>query len=237
MILSIMRLHRFILNLDLADDRLVISDFETTNQIRNVLRLEAGDRFVVCDGKGKEATAQVVSADKNVVAEVLDRREVASESAARAVLYCAVLKRENFELVAQKATECGVAAIVPVISTRTVKLGVKRDRLQKIAREASEQSGRGIVPEILEPMPLKQAIVHAAENGVNILFEPGAPLFQQPKNDKQKTGLFIGPEGGWDDAEVEQLRAAGYHIAGLGPRVLRAETAAIVASFIATSYV
>jgi len=169
MISSSMRLHRFILDLDLADDRLVISDFETINQIRNVLRLEVGDRFVVCDGKGKEATVQIFTgplgpserdAPKgagNILVDVLDRRDVASESSARVTLYCAVLKRENFELVVQKVTECGIAAIVPIISTRTVKLGVKLERLEKIAREASEQSGRGVIPEILGPIPLKDA--------------------------------------------------------------------------------
>lgn len=240
MILSDMRLHRFILDIDLGAERLDIADREATNQIRNVLRLEAGDRFIVCDGKGKEATVQIVSADGVVVADVLDRREVASENAARVILYCAVLKRENFELVVQKATECGAAAIVPVISTRTVKLGIKRDRLEKIAREAAEQSGRGVVPAIEDPMSLKNAITHAKDNATNVLFEPGAPPFVPTSYTLHATpslGLFIGPEGGWDDAEVEQLRAAGYHVAGLGPRVLRAETAAIVTSFIATSYV
>lgn len=233
-----MRLHRFIVDgVDLSTAQVVLADFETTNQIRNVLRLGAGDRFVVCDGKGSEATAQVVSAEKTVVADLLDRRAVASESAARVTLYCAVLKRENFELVVQKATECGVAAVVPIVSARTVKLGLRIDRLRKIAREAAEQSGRGVVPEVAEPMPLGEAIVHATDNGANVVLEIGAPPFSSTSSPSSATGLFVGPEGGWDDAEVEQLRAAGYHVAGLGPRVLRAETAAIVATFIMTSYV
>lgn len=230
-----MRLHRFILDADLSADRITLADRETTNQVRNVLRMGAGDRFVVCDGKGKEATVQIVSAEASVVADVLDRRDVATESAARVTLYCAVLKRENFELVVQKATECGAARIVPIVSARTIKLGVKRDRLEKIAREAAEQSGRGIVPEITEPMSLKAAVIHAKDNAANVVFEPGAPSFDpstlRPSN--LPLGLFIGPEGGWDDAEVEQLRAAGYHVASIGPRVLRAETAAIVATYLA----
>ncbi len=231
-----MRLHRFILDLDLSADQIIISDREATNQIRNVFRMEAGDPFIVCDGKGTEATVQVVSDDKTIVAKVVDRRSVDTESATRVVLYGAVLKRENFELVVQKAVECGVSAIVPVISSRTIKLGVKLDRLQKIATEACEQSGRGIVPEIVEPMSLRLAIVHAKSNATNFLFEPGSPPFEPspfaPSN--LPAGLFIGPEGGWDPAELDLMRAANFTAANLGPRILRAETAAIVATFMAT---
>lgn len=229
-----MRLHRFILDLDLSADELVISDREATNQIRNVFRMEAGDPFIVCDGKGTEATVQVVSDDKTIVAKVVDRRSVDTESATKVTLYCAVLKRENFELVVQKAVECGVAAIVPVISSRTVKLGVKLDRLQKIATEACEQSGRGIVPEIVEPMSLRLAIVHAKSNATNFLFEPGSTQFPISNFQSPSIGIFIGPEGGWDPAELDLMRAATFTPANLGPRILRAETAAIVATFMAT---
>ena len=239
-----MRLHRFILDLDLSADQIVISDREATNQIRNVFRMEAGDPFIVCDGKGTEATVQVVSDDQTIVAKVVDRRAVDTESATRVTLYCAVLKRENFELVVQKAVECGVAAIVPVISSRTVKLGVKLDRLQKIATEACEQSGRGIVPEIVEPMSLRLAIVHAKQNATNFLFEPGSPKFPISLPCRQagnfqfpSIGLFIGPEGGWDPAELDLMRAANFTAASLGPRILRAETAAIVATFMTTGRV
>ncbi|MEI6510720.1 MAG: RsmE family RNA methyltransferase [Candidatus Uhrbacteria bacterium] len=229
-----MRLHRFILDLDLSADELVISDREATNQIRNVFRMEAGDPFIVCDGKGMEATVQVVSDDKTIVAKIIDRRAVDTESATKVTLYCAVLKRENFELVVQKAVECGVAAIIPVISSRTIKLGVKLDRLQKIATEACEQSGRGVVPEIVEPMSLRLAIVHAKSNATNFLFEPGSPDFTGTLVPSGSTGLFIGPEGGWDPAELDLMRAATFTPANLGPRILRAETAAIVATFMAT---
>ncbi len=276
-----MHLHRFILNLDLISDQLTVTDRETTNQIRNVFRMDVGDRFILCDGKGREGTVQITALDgtkvprnakftgnakftvnakftgnakftrnakftgtlvpsrSGVVVDVLDRREVLTESSVRAVLYCAMLKRENFELVVQKATECGVAEIVPIVTARTVKLGLKIDRLQKIAREAAEQSGRGIVPEIFDPMSLKESIVHAKQNNANILFEPSGshflgtlvPFRLDATKVAMNRGLFIGPEGGWTDDEVDQMRGAGYHVVSLGPRVLRAETAAIVAVF------
>lgn len=230
-----MRLHRFILDVDLSERRLTVSDREVTNQVINVFRMGAGDSFVICDGKGQEATVEIAEADTVLVVDVGEQRAVDAESATRTILYCAMLKRENFELVVQKATECGVAEIVPVVTARTVKLGAKLDRLQKIAREAAEQSGRGIVPVVHEPMSLKAAIAHAAGNASNVAFEIGAPALVPSR--AASTGVFVGPEGGWDDGEVDLLRGAGYHVAGLGPRVLRAETAAIVASFIVTSYV
>ena len=256
-----MHLHRFILNLDLTADQLTITDRETTNQIRNVFRMDAGDRFVVCDGKGSEATVQITALDgtkvprnagftgtlvpsrNGVVVDVLDRREVMTESSFRTVLYCAMLKRENFELVVQKATECGVAEIVPIVTARTVKLGLKIDRLQKIAKEAAEQSGRGIVSIVTEPLSFKEGIIHAKQNNTNILFDLGGSAFtgtlvpSRPDATKvaMNLGLFVGPEGGWTDDEVEQMRTTGYHVASLGPRILRAETAAIVAVFLATT--
>ena len=232
-----MRLHRFILDVDLSQARLTVSDREVTNQVINVFRMAAGDAFVICDGKGREATVEIVEADKIVVVDVGEQRAVDAESATKTILYCAMLKRENFELVVQKTTESGVAEIVPIVTSRTVKLGAKLDRLEKIAREAAEQSGRGIVPTVHEPMSLKAAIAHAAGNARNVVFELGAPTLELGSWNLElpAVGLFIGPEGGWDEQEVEQLRAAGYHVAGLGPRVLRAETAAIVAVFLAAS--
>jgi 16S rRNA (uracil1498-N3)-methyltransferase len=257
-----MRLHRFVLDVDLSSGRFEISDRETTNQIRNVLRLGVGDRFVVCDGKGREAEVEicegtdgtegaiigghtggrlVANGTKGVVSVVVsDERDVATEGDARVVLYCAVLKREHFEVVAQKATECGASMIVPVVTARTVKLGIKTDRLRKIAREAAEQSGRGVVPEIADSLSLKDAVAHAKNNDANVFFQPGSNLFDplslEPNASRpsRTIGLFIGPEGGWDSVELDYFRAAGFCAAGLGPRILRAETAAAVAVFLAS---
>ena len=237
-VLFSMRLHRFIRDVDLSVHRLVISDRATTNQLLNVFRLVVGDRFVVCDGKESEAVVEILEVDSMIVVEIIERHSVKTESAIRVVLYCAVLKRENFEWVVQKATECGVTEVIPVVTERTVKLGVRLDRLQTIAREAAEQCGRGVVPVIHEPTSFKEALSHSFVNGMNIAFEIGAKTLERDfrRTGVSSVGIFIGPEGGWNDDEMEQLRVAGYHVAGLGPRVLRAETAAIVASFMITSY-
>ncbi len=231
-----MRLHRFIGDFDFSSQRLSVRDAGLRNQLENVLRLEPGDAVELCDGAGKDARARVVAFGKATVDFDVDEvRANAAESPIDVVLYCAILKRENFEVVAQKATETGVRAIVPVLSNRTVKQQLRADRLEKIIREAAEQSGRGIVPSLREPLRFSDALDDAADgNASNVLFELGArqyaPAATAPGD---RVGVFIGPEGGWDDAEVAAARKRGFLVAGLGARTLRAETAATVAVWLA----
>lgn len=237
-----MRRHRFILNVKLAAGPLSVSDFEFRNQVKNVLRLDVGEEMVICDGQGHEAVATL----QNVGASSVDVTvgtvaDNASESFADVVLYCAVLKRENFELVVQKATEAGVRRIVPVISMRTVKTGLRLDRAVKIAKEAAEQSGRGMVPEISEPLTFKAALADADANDVNIIFErdgvalDAAAVGTSTAEHRRKLGAFIGPEGGWETDEVSACHSHGFLVATLGPRTYRAETAAVIASHLLTA--
>ena len=249
-----MRLHRFIIGQNLASGKMVIADPALCHQWMKVLRLGPGDRVVLCDGRGREAEAAIESLDaKQAVISCAASTIVASEPQRGVTLACAVLKRENFELVLQKATECGVQSIVPLLTQRTVKTGLKMDRLERIAREAAEQSGRGIVPEIQEPMALND-FLKSARHPV-IFFHNGKsagvqdcksareqestrartscnPAILQSCN-PQHTTLIIGPEGGWMEEEVEAARAAGCLVQSLGPLTLRAETAAIGASYLA----
>jgi 16S rRNA (uracil1498-N3)-methyltransferase len=123
-----------------------------------------------------------------------------------------------------------------MITKRTVKGGLREDRLERIVREAAEQSGRGRVPIITPILDFKEAITRALTVGEdNYFFHTDAterPLFAGASG---KIGLFVGPEGGWTETEIEEAREAGVHFVTLGPRILRGETAAIVASFLATS--
>lgn len=228
-----MRIHRFVVEVPLASGPLTVRDTELRNQLVNVLRLSPGDALELCDGKGMEASASLLAFGKTSVDLTVDEpRRNEAESAVRATLYLAVLKRENFELAAQKATEAGIARIVPVLSRRTVKTGLRQDRLARIVKEATEQSGRGIVPTVSEPMSLKDALDDAAANDRNAFFELGGAPFSPGPAGRSSIGIFIGPEGGWDDAETAAARDLGMAIATLGPRVLRAETAAVVATYL-----
>jgi len=163
-------------------------------------------------------------------------RKNQAESKVHATLYAAVLKKDLLELVMQKATECGVSEIVPLVTDRTVKKSVKLERLREIAKEAAEQSGRGKAPNIHEPLSVKAALAHAKMNAANYFFHVGdgkSEIFKGAKKEGVRIGLFIGPEGGWSDEEATSATAAGMITASLGPRVLIGETASIIAAFLA----
>lgn len=232
-----MRLHRFIVDLALKPGLVELRDEELVNQLRNVLRLRAGDSLVLCDGDCREAVTKLVAyRGDRVELQIEDIQENQNEPAMFVTLYCALLRKENFELVVQKVTEIGVSRIVPVITKRTVKLQTREDRLLKIAKEAAEQSGRGRVPEIAAPMDFEKACAESKKEYERTFFFSLAEAQLESKTlsieTGQKIALFIGPEGGWDPEEVDLARASGFQLTGLGPLTLRGETAAIVAAYL-----
>lgn len=229
-----MRLNRFFSDFDFSQKTLRLGDREIGHQIKNVLRLGIGEEIVLVS-RGQEAVARIIEYGKDFVAsEILSVKENQNESARRVILYCSILKRENFELVAQKATEVGVSEIVPMICERTIKTGLKGDRLRKIIKEAAEQSGRGVVPVLRESADIKEAIKEADNNDINILFDvSGADFSASDVKKSARVGIFIGPEGGWSDFELDLARQRKFKIASLGKLTLRGETAAIVATYLA----
>ncbi len=229
------RLHRFFGDFDFNSSKLVIKNPEITHQIKKVLRLKAGDEIILADGHSKEAVSRIITTDgKGISVEIRTVFENSAEPVARAVLYAAVLKNEHFEFIAEKATEAGIKEIVPILTNRTVKQNLKIDRLRKIISEAAEQSGRGIIPSITDPVSLEEALALAQANEINLFFEVNSQYFKSESVKGAKSvGLFIGPEGGWHEDEIERARQGkNMHIAGLGRLTLRAETAAAVASFL-----
>ncbi len=230
-----MRLHRFIGQFNLTNDIVEISDVDLVNQIKNVFRFSAGDQIILCDGASNEATAEIVSIDKKKVeARIIERSVNKNKPKNETVLYCAMLKKENFELVVQKAVECGISEIVPVITERTVKLNLNEDRLAKIAREAAEQSGRGTVPKIKKPIKLEEAIKDTAKNSLNLFFDETGEdkvISILESNKQPRINAWVGPEGGWSEKEIELANQAGFKAVSLGKLTLRGETAAIVAAY------
>lgn len=231
-----MRLNRFISDFDLEGQDLSVFDKDILNQVKNVLRLKSGNQILLADGKTNEALAEIVEFGNDFFrVKLLQKESNNNESARKVILYCSILKRENFELVVQKATEVGVAEIIPLICERTVKIGFKKERLAKIIKEAAEQSGRGLLPILDEPMNFSQAVKQAQQNNRNFLFNSsGVKLLMSDINSlKQKTvGIFVGPEGGWSDFEMDLVRQREFKIVSLGKLTLRAETAAIVATYL-----
>ena len=227
-----MRLHRFIGDFDLTQEKISLNDSEIINQLAKVFRLKIGDFFLLCDGKGNEAKAEIISLSKTEIIAVLSEKRKIEGSRNRAFLFCAVLKKDNFELVVQKATEVGISAIIPIRTERTIKTDLNIERLKKIAREASEQSGRGDVPEIMEIEDFEPGKYKKEEN---YLFDLSGEKYACEVQDISPRSIWIGPEGGFSEEEIKKARDAGFRIAGLGPLTLRAETAAIVASYLAAN--
>ena len=192
-------------------------------QVRAVLRLRDGDRLVLLPGDGTEAICRL-EGDACVVE---DRRPAAGEPRHRLTVVQALLKGDGLEQVVQHGTEVGVAAFQLVVTDRSIVRDVpprRLERLRSIAREAAEQSERGLVPEVLAPVLLADALVA----GSVLLFERHEA--RRLGELEPPHGIVIGPEGGFTPAEVDGAVDAGAIVAGLGPRILRSETVAAAAA-------
>ncbi len=217
--------------------RIVLPD-HSARHAREVLRLRAGARVRVFDGEGHEFEAQLDEVSRRRVAlHVTGQAEPLPESPLRLVLAAAPLRGDRMELVIQKATELGVSELWPVVTARTdaaarpALRGSRADRWHKVASGAAEQCGRAVVPHIAPTAPLA-SVLSTPFGGAKLLFversgEPG--LSQRPPLEEAAALALVGPPGGWEPQELERIREAGFARHSLGPRVLRAETAAIVA--------
>ncbi|MDP3999216.1 MAG: RsmE family RNA methyltransferase [bacterium] len=229
-----MKLHRFIGEFDFSKRRQVICDRELVNQIKNVFRLKEGNEILLGDGKMNEALAKIVALQKDLLeAEITKITPNERELETHGILYCSVLKENNFELVVQKATEIGVKEIVPVLAKNTVKLNLNLEQLEKIIKEAAEQSGRGVLPVLHKPISFSEALKHSEGNDLNLFFRPSGMPLREVKRTVPRLGIFIGPEGGWIDEETEAAAKErdNFVMVSLGNLILRAETAAIAAAY------
>ena len=229
-----MHCHRFVVTDDFNNKYLRIFNPKILNQWQKVLRFKPGEQVILVNGLNQEAAAKIISLNNEFAeVEILEVRDNKSEPKIDTILYCSILKKENFEWIAQKATEIGIKEIVPLITKRTIKLNLNKERLEKIISEAAEQSGRGIVPVISNPMRFEEVIKFAQNNNLNLFFDPsGEPFSKTLVKTKNKVGIFIGPEGGWDDEEIFIAKHNDFKIMSLGKLVLRAETAAVISSYL-----
>ena len=133
--------------------------------------MKVGEKIVLADGQLNEAIAEIVASQKDSLeVKILERQKNQNEPNKKIVLYCSVLKRENFEWVVQKAAEVGVLEIRPLVCERTIKTDFKKERLQKIIKEAAEQSGRGRAPVLRETVKFSEAVKDAQNNKANFFF-------------------------------------------------------------------
>jgi 16S rRNA (uracil1498-N3)-methyltransferase len=204
--------------------------------ILTVLRLEAGDEVTVFDGEGTEYRAELREDDEQgMYLAIQEESHPERESPLRITLGQGLLKGDKMKFVIQKATELGVARIVPLTTARSIPLveeereSLRRARWERIAQEAAKQSGRTVVPQIEAIHDIADFLAACA--GARVIFWEGEPTPLREvvdQIDPQKgITLLIGPEGGFSEEEVAAAQTQGFIVAGLGQRVLRAETATL----------
>jgi len=227
-------MHRFYIpKPDIRKTLLEITDPRVVFQCNKVLRMRTGSQFSVFGDDGKEFSVELVEMDrKHIIANVIEELKRDTESEIEVHLYQAIPKKPAlFELVIQKATEIGVSHIYPLITRRTERQHMgKFDRRNLIAIEATEQSGRLKVPLIHHAVNFEEAV--EAENSYVAYESEGKKTISDylPSIRKKKIArLFIGPEGGFDQKEIDDAIAKGAKPFTMGTRILRTETAAIAA--------
>jgi 16S rRNA (uracil1498-N3)-methyltransferase len=233
-------MHRFFVDpQQFSGDRVSLPE-DIAHQIRNVLRLRPGAAILVLDNSGAEYEVLLRQVDKQqVVGEAVAKRPSPNEPAVQLTLYQALMKRDKFEWVLQKGTEIGVSQFVPLVTQRSLVQDVdiktnKQARWHKILTEAAEQSRRGRIPELHPPQTLAEALAaHPPQPGLIAWEEEVGLGLREALGGGERPShisLFIGPEGGFAAEEVKAAPAAGVRAITLGRRILRAETAALVAA-------
>ncbi len=222
---------------NILKDKIIISG-EDVSHIKKVLRMTAGEKLTLCDGKGINYEAVIAGiADGRIECEILSESKAQTEAGIEVTLFQGIPKAAKTDYIIQKTTELGIVKIVPVAMARCVAkidnakdAAKKQQRWQKIAEEAAKQSGRGIIPEVAMPVSFDEAIGMLLEN--DIYFAPYECEEQNSlksvltsKKDVKRIGFIIGPEGGFDLKEVEKLSENSIPTITLGKRILRTETA------------
>lgn len=209
--------------------------------VRDVLRMGRGDSIVLFDGSGMEYPSRIVEAtERNVTLRILGKHQGRSESPIHIRVGIGLLKSGKMDLVIQKISELGVQEVYPVAASRAVpaldpdRAEQRRVRWQTIAQEASRQSGRSVVADVGRVLSLDEFVGRSGDGDISLLFTPeaGRPLDELVKQQDGRPGrvlLLVGPEGGFSAEEEKLAHGQGFLPVGLGPRVLRAETAAILA--------
>lgn len=219
---------------DLLSGAALDLDGDRAHFLRNVLRLQSGDRIAVFNGRDGEWSAEIVELGKrSATLEIADRLRD-QESDPDIWLAFAPIKRARIDFIGQKATELGAAVLWPVFTRFTAMDRVNIDRLRANAAEAAEQCGRLGVPEVREPVRFEELLDQWPENRHLICCDEtggGAPIIDALRDlEPGPAGLMIGPEGGFAKEELDRLeKTANVCRVSLGPRILRAETAALAA--------
>lgn len=225
-------------DLELENSKAYIKD-EDNHHLTKVFRAKEKDIVEISDGEDNQYICEIETIDsKETTLKILEKSKIARESSVKVVLYQGIPKAQKMDMIIQKVTEVGVSTIYPLKMKRCVvnlkeKEDKKIDRWQKIAYEAAKQSKRGVIPKVEKSLTIKEAIKSMESNDLNIVFYEGQGVQKikdilREKQDIKSIGIFIGPEGGFDEEEITLLKDKNAFLGSLGARILRTETAGIV---------
>ncbi len=231
--------HFFVTQDQIVESKIYIRGTDV-NHIKNVLRMKVGEAFQISDGAYKKYLCEVESlAADEVVASIIEEQEADTELPSKLYLFQGLPKSDKMELIIQKAVELGVYEIIPVATKRAVvklddkKAEKKIERWNAIAEGGAKQSGRNLIPEVKKVMSYKEAVAYAKTLDVVLIPYELATGMQETKqiiesiSQGQSVGIFIGPEGGFEESEVNYAVENGAKCITLGKRILRTETAGL----------
>jgi len=212
------------------------------NHIRNVLRMQPGAPLFLFDGSGFDYRAEIIDLSANWIEVIIKEKfQSKTESPIEIILAQALLKDRKLDDIIRQITELGVKTVIPFVAHRSVsrpdagKLTARRNRWEKIAKEALKQCGRSRIPDIHPVVPFDAMLTQTQASEVKVLFweNETVPLTPTPwlgdVKSSRTISVIMGPEGGFTDEEVTQARSHGYFTAGMGPRILKADTATVSA--------
>ena len=233
-------MHRFFAEPGSIGEKEIVITGADVNHIRNVLRMRADEEVLIADGRGAEYRCKLTDLGENEVrAQILWKLDGNAELASAITLFQGLPKSDKMDLIVQKCVELGVDRIVPVSTKRAVvKLDAKKEqtrlkRWNTISESAAKQSGRGVIPEVSGVMSFGKALEEAKKLDVLLIPYERAEHMAETRRvmgeirPGQSVGIFIGPEGGFEESEVEEAVTAGAKAITLGKRILRTETAGL----------
>lgn len=233
-------MYRFFVTPDQTKGEYITITGSDVNHIKNVLRMKCGTQITISDGQDKEyyCIIDLIEEDK-VLAKIVDMVGASAELPVKITLFQGLPKSDKLELIIQKAVELGVFEVIPVATKRSIvkldpkKQLKKKERWNNIALSAAKQAKRSVIPEVLNIMTLSEAFQYAKNLSMNIMPYEDAQGIAHSKEvidsiyGKESLGIFIGPEGGFDEREVQEAMDMNIEPITLGHRILRTETAGI----------
>jgi len=227
------KMHWFLVDKISEDSHFVLNHIPLLHQFNKVLKFHQGEKVVLFDGKGTLAKCEIEKLDKKQCEFHVYEKEVKQRKENKTInLYFGIPKKNKFETILEKGVEVGVSSFTPLITERTEKLNIKKERAEKILIEASEQSENPFLPSLCDSTDLKDVIQNLNSKNTFVFHTSGEQLETKKSKLFDEINILIGPEGGWSEEEIKIFKDKNFDLYKVGDSVLKTETACIVIPFL-----